>query len=151
VEQFMMYAKAKLFGDEKIALEILQTNSPQAAKVLGRKIKGYVDQVWKEKRRKIVFIGNREKYRQNPPLLSLLLMTVGTILVEASERDTDWGVGLHENDDRVADPEQWLGNNLHGDIQMEVREYFLQQRDSKKLADNTVIQGHNERTNEEPT
>lgn len=124
VEQFMMYSKAKLFGDEEVAKKILETDNCQAQKMLGRDVQGFVEAVWKAKRNSIVFVANREKYRQNPNLLSLLLLTGDAILVEASERDRLWGAGLHENDDRIADPTKWRGLNLHGQIQMGVRDYF---------------------------
>jgi ribA/ribD-fused uncharacterized protein len=138
MEQFMMYCKAMVFNDKKIAKEIMQTNNCQAQKMLGRDVKPYDEAVWEGWRRRVVFIGNREKYRQNHPLLLRLLETGDTLLVEASERDTLWGVGLKETDDRIADPKQWRGENLHGQIQMEVRAYFREHPEAKILMESTV-------------
>ncbi len=128
VEQWMMYCKAHVFHDLVNANRILSTQNCQAQKMIGRDVNPYDDAVWVMKRERIVFIGNLEKYKQNPTLCSLLLMTGDSILVEASERDTTWGVGLSEQDDRIADPSQWRGLNLHGKIQMQVRDYLRQHK-----------------------
>ena len=37
-EQYMMYRKAKLFGDMEMSERILNTNSPKIAKRLGRQV-----------------------------------------------------------------------------------------------------------------
>lgn len=147
MEQMMMFSKAKFFKDEHGAREIMMTRNCQAQKMIGRKVPGLKGgkwdeedkRLWDEKSEQIVFIGNREKYRQNPVLLSLLLLTGDTILVEASERDLLWGCGLHERDDRIADPSKWLGKNRHGKIQERVRTYFRDHPEAKKLADMTAI------------
>jgi len=124
MEQMMMYSKAMLFKDKKNAKRILETNICQAQKMIGRDVTPFVQQEWDEKCENIVYIGNKEKYRQNPTLLKLLMMTGETILAEATKRDLIWGCGVDEDDDRVADPSLWTGQNKHGKVQMRVREYF---------------------------
>ena len=84
VEQFMMYSKANLFGDDAAAAKILATDSPKKQKALGRSVVGYDDNTWKAKRLSIVTVGCREKFRQNPSLLAQLLSTGDNVLVEAS-------------------------------------------------------------------
>jgi ribA/ribD-fused uncharacterized protein len=147
MEQMMMFSKAMLFGDKEAAHEIMSTQNCQAQKMIGRRVKGlrggkWDDEdrkLWDEKCDQIVFIGNREKYRQNRVLISLLLLTGDTILVEASKKDVIWGCGLDERDDRIADPKNWTGQNRHGQIQMRVRQYFRDHPEAKKLADNAVL------------
>lgn len=147
MEQMMMFSKAKLFGDEKCARQIMSTQNCQAQKMIGRQVKGmkggkWDDEdkaLWDSKCDQIVFIGNREKYRQNPVLVSLLLLTGDNILVEASKRDLIWGCGLDERDDRIADPKNWTGQNRHGQIQMRVRQYFRDHPEAKKIADMTAM------------
>lgn len=124
MEQMMMYSKAMLFGDKRNARRILETDICQAQKMIGRDVSPYNDEEWSEKCEGIVYIGNKEKYRQNPTLLKLLLMTGDTILAEATKRDLKWGCGIDEDDERVGDPSLWTGKNLHGKIQMRVREHF---------------------------
>jgi ribA/ribD-fused uncharacterized protein len=137
MEQMLMYSKAMLFQAENIAKDIMATDVCQQQKMLGRRIPWSDDReaLWKSKCRKIAFIGNREKYRYNPPLLSLLMMTGESILVEATRKDKIWGAGIDEDDDRIADPLQWKGENLHGEVQMEVRDYFRNHPEAKPLAD----------------
>lgn len=125
VEHFLMFCKARLFGDVWAANEILKTPDCQTAKMLGRSVQGYVDEVWVHKRMHYAFVGNREKYLQNRDLADLLIKTYPNTLVEASKRDTIWGVGLTKTDDRIGDPHQWLGQNLHGQVQEQVREFLI--------------------------
>jgi ribA/ribD-fused uncharacterized protein len=92
VEQFMMYSKARLFNDLEVAAKILATPSPKEQKALGRQVKGFDEALWAEKCEHIVHVGCRENFRQNPHLLSLLMSTGRTALVEASPYDRIWGV-----------------------------------------------------------
>lgn len=124
LEQFMMYCKAKLFGDHLMAAEILKAKEPQAQKMLGRKVAGYVDEVWVAKREQYILIGMIAKYDQNPQEKQWLMETGDDILVEASERDTTYGVGLNENDPRIGNPYEWKGANLCGELTMKAREHF---------------------------
>ncbi|BDD79755.1 hypothetical protein [Burkholderia phage FLC9] len=124
LEQFMMYCKAMLFGDQIVADAILVCEEPQGQKMLGRKVKGYDDAVWVAKREGYILIGMIEKYSQNPQERQRLMDTGDTILVEASERDTTYGVGLNENDPRIENPYEWKGANLCGELTMKAREHF---------------------------
>lgn len=120
-EQFMMYCKARLFCDEAIAEEILKAVSPAEHKRLGRRVRGFVEAQWREKRRPFVLAGCRAKFRQNPGLSDYLLNTGDNILVEASPYDRIWGVGLAATDPRIRNRKTWLGENLLGQILEQVR------------------------------
>lgn len=121
-EQYMMYAKAMLFGDREIAEMILKTNDPKKVKELGRKVKNFNQELWDIKKQEIVFIGNMYKFSQNIDLKTQLLSTKDKEIVEASPYDTIWGIGLSENDERVLDKSKWKGQNLLGIALMRVRE-----------------------------
>lgn len=123
-EQYMMYQKAILFQDKKTAQKILRAMEPKAQKRLGRKVQGFDDGVWQEKRIDIVKQGNRLKFQQNPSLLKKLCQTTGE-LVEASPYDAIWGIGMKASDPKLIDRSQW-GLNLLGKILVELREDFKQ-------------------------
>ena len=116
-EQFMMYSKAKTFDDEKTAQKIIEINNePLAkkfingelsrediikdkelseqwqtlmmkAKKLGRGVKNYNEEVWNQKRSKVVLFGARLKFTQNLDLKQILVNTGDTYMVEASRFD----------------------------------------------------------------
>lgn len=103
VEQMMMYSKAKLFGNEEVAAQVLLAQHPRDQKALGRKVRGYQDDVWSRRRVGIVTKGCYAKFSQNPESKAALLATQNTILVEASPYDRIWGVGLSMDDERITD------------------------------------------------
>lgn len=131
-EQFMMWAKAMLFRDEEIARKILLDPNPRSNKRLGRQVRGFDEQTWLQHARRIVYVGNREKYLQNPKLLDALIRTAGTQLVEASPYDCLWGVGLSENDPRIEDPNQWRGRNWLGQVLTHLRDDLLGKQGSQQ-------------------
>jgi ribA/ribD-fused uncharacterized protein len=45
-EMWMMVQKARLFGDEQVAKEMLGTTDPKAHKALGRKVTGFDGKTW---------------------------------------------------------------------------------------------------------
>ena len=124
-EQYMMAEKARIFGDEEIRQQILAEYSQMAMKKLGRKVRDYDDEIWKEKRFDVVVKGNIAKFSQNEKLLDFLLSTDDKILVEASPKDTVWGIGLDESSPEAIQPRKWIGENLLGFALMEVRDILL--------------------------
>ena len=121
----MMAEKARIFGDEEIRQQILAEYSQMAMKKLGRKVRNYDDEIWKEKRFDVVVKGNIAKFSQNEKLLDFLLSTDDKILVEASPKDTVWGIGLDESSPEAIQPRKWIVENLLGFALMEVRDILL--------------------------
>lgn len=131
VEQAMMYGKALLFGDYPVATEILETPNPTKMRELGRKVKGYIDEVWGNVRFKYVRMLVYEKFRQNPNLREILLRTGDYIIVEAAHYDKIWGVGLHAANPDIRNPDLWKGQNLLGQCLMDARD-LLRKNEIKK-------------------
>ena len=121
-EHYMMWGKARLFGDEEAAARIVAAGHPKQAKDLGRTIAKFDEDSWVAERVAIVTAGNVEKFRQNPDLLAFLLGTGSRVLVEASPMDRVWGIGLAADDERAAVPAKWRGLNLLGEALMAARE-----------------------------
>jgi ribA/ribD-fused uncharacterized protein len=124
-EHFMMAEKAALFGDGETRAKVLLAASPGAAKALGREVRGFDEARWVENRFSIVVRANSAKFSQNPELGQFLQQTGSRVLVEASPVDRIWGIGLAQDDDKVNDPNAWLGLNLLGFALMHVRDARL--------------------------
>lgn len=124
-EHFMMERKAALFGDGELQREILAASDPGKVKALGRRIRRFDNVVWNREREAIVTRGSTEKFRQSPMLREYLETTGSKILVEASPKDTIWGIGLGQDDPAAQDPHQWKGLNLLGFCLMRARAALL--------------------------
>lgn len=122
MEQYMMAEKARLFNDNNCLMEIMKANSPKKIKTLGRLVKNFNDNIWKQKRYQIVLKGNIEKFLQNKNLLEFLLQTKDKIIVEASPYDKVWGIGMSADNKSTENPLFWKGENLLGFALMEVRD-----------------------------
>ncbi len=122
LEQYMMYSKAVLFRDTKIASEILSTDDVARVKALGRLVSGYDDRKWSSVRRDVVFEGLVAKFSQNPDLGEKLKATGNDILAECAVRDRIWGIGLSMTDSDRLDVKRWRGRNLLGYTLMDVRD-----------------------------
>lgn len=120
-EQFMMYCKARLFGDLYRAELILNEPDPMGCKRLGKRVYPFDEDTWVLKRRPIVFRGSLQKARENQNVREYLLSTNNALIVEASPTDDIWGVKLKKDDPRIQDPSQWQGLNLRGYVWMDVR------------------------------
>jgi ribA/ribD-fused uncharacterized protein len=120
-EQFLMYVKAMLFNDKLQAGRILAEPNPQGCKVLGRGVRPFDENLWAAKRRRYMLTGCLQKAREHTEIREYLLSTGNAVLVEASERDVIWGVGIAKEDPRIYDMREWRGTNLLGEIWMEVR------------------------------
>jgi len=114
IEQYMMYSKAKLFGDEETAEKILKEPKQSKQKALGRNVTPYIDDIWCNIREKIVTAGLLHKFSQNPELLKTLLDTGNKKLVEASKYDKTWGCGYDMDNPKILDDAKWPGLNLLG-------------------------------------
>ncbi len=120
-EHYMMYHKAKLFGDESACSRVLSASNPGEAKSIGREVLGFDQAKWEQHRFEIVVNGNLAKFIQNPQLTEFFLNTQQRVLVEASPVDRIWGVGMAQDNSAIENPNAWKGLNLLGFALMEVR------------------------------
>ncbi|MFW6273194.1 MAG: NADAR family protein [bacterium] len=121
-EQIFMWEKALYFNDKETAAKIMVESEPSTCKALGRQVKNFDANKWSEVSYDIMVNANYEKYTQSLMLKDILLATKNRVLVEASPYDKIWGVGLHQDDDRILDEKNWKGQNLLGKALMEVRD-----------------------------
>ena len=121
-EQYMMAHKALLFGDHQIYDQVMKSNNQDEIKSLGRKIKGFNQQIWDEHKFNIVVNGNRLKFEQNPQMMVRLLETGSKTIVEAAHYDKIWGIGLRAEDAVKIPESKWPGENLLGKALMVVRD-----------------------------
>ncbi|MFE0628387.1 NADAR family protein [Streptomyces sp. NPDC058864] len=124
-EHWMMAGKARLFDDERALAAILAAPHPNAAKKLGRQVRGFDNVTWERHREELVVEGNVAKFGQDPALRDYLLGTGSRVLVEASPVDRIWGIGLAAGEEAAADPARWRGLNLLGFALMEARQRLL--------------------------
>lgn len=121
-----MFRKAEVFGDFEVADEVLQTRTPKDAKALGRRVRGFDNEIWLQHRWDIVVKGSVEKFSQNPSLKAFLLGTGDSVLVEASPVDSIWGIGMRKSEAIYVSPEAWKGENLLGFALMEARQRIME-------------------------
>lgn len=120
-EQYMMFKKAQLFGDIESERKIMLSKDPKEQKKLGRNVLRFIQSVWDNNCREIVYKGNYAKFSQNENLRQILFDTNPKILVEASPYDKIWGIGLDEKTAKNTDFNKWPGKNLLGKCLMVIR------------------------------
>lgn len=127
-EQWMMAAKAWLFGDEKALDAIQKARDPFAQKKLGKTVAPFDEKKWNLARLPIVAAGAIAKFGADERMIRELLDTGDRTLVEATVRDRIWGIGLDWSDDRVLDRANWRGLNLLGEALMIARRTIVTRR-----------------------
>lgn len=122
-EQLFMYIKAMSFGDEIAAGRIINYPSPSKCKSIGRKVKNFDADIWDMVSYGAMYQACFAKFSQNEKLGQYLLSTGDKILVEASPRDSIWGIGMDINYAESTPPEVWMkhGENRLGKVLMDVR------------------------------
>jgi ribA/ribD-fused uncharacterized protein len=121
-EHFMMYKKAIVFNDMQAAEDILKAQTPKEAKAIGRRVKGFNDEVWNEVSFNMVVNVNLCKFMENEHLKEFLLNTGDKIIIEASPYDKVWGIGMSVANPTVENPHTWLGQNKLGYALMKTRD-----------------------------
>ena len=121
-EQYLMYRKCIIFGDEETAQKVMKTDDPASQQAIGRKAKGYVHNVWAGMRQMVAFKALLAKFSQNKDLRQKLLDTGDAFLVECAASDKVWACGLRLNDEKRFDTANWTGQNILGFTLMQVRD-----------------------------
>ena len=121
MEQYLFCALSDLFGDAETKTLIEQETNPVKIKSLGKKIRNFNLEIWNSRINGVLQKGLLEKFKQNPLLLSELLATGESVIVEANRFDSKYGIGLSLTDTDVWRPEKWRGDNRMGQALMDVR------------------------------
>ena len=121
VEQYIMYQKCSIFGDDESAKRILATEETKEQQNIGRDAKGYVSKIWAGMRQVIALRGLMAKFEQNDDLKQKLLETGDAFLVEFARTDKIWACGIRLDDEKRFDAKNWDGENILGFALMEVR------------------------------
>lgn len=121
-EQAFMLFKACEFSDEQTALQIMQTNNPAKCKKLGRGVVGFNQDHWRYVGVQYMEEACLAKFSQNTELLEYLRSTGDKILVEASQWDKYWGIGLGADNPLRFREDLWPGENKLGIVLMAVRD-----------------------------
>ena len=121
IEQYIMYSKCHLFGDLAAELAVMDTDDPSEQKKIGRKVNGYISEIWEGARQAVLMRGLAAKFTQNPELRNLLVQTKDAWLVECAGSDKIWACGRRLDDIRRTDLKQWEGKNILGFALMETR------------------------------
>ena len=118
-EQCFMWQKAMLFNDFEIAEQILNETDVRKIKALGRKVKGFNNNLWDKHKEDFMFNACYAKFSQNDKLKDFLLGTGNSEIVEASPVDNIWGI-VFSSDKAMENVDKW-GQNLLGKTLMKVR------------------------------
>ena len=121
-EQYLMYQKAKLFGDTDMAEKIMASSDQGEIKHYGRLVRGFDGVIWNGFRPIIMYKGLMHKFTQSPLLREELLATGDAVLAECTERDVNFATGLNIHDAARFDRNNWKGQNILGFALMAVRE-----------------------------
>jgi len=124
VEHAYEYAKAKAFGDEKMAALIAKTPSAKSVKALGKKISGFKEEEWEQKQDSVMKAAIKAKLSQHPEIRSVLSETKASPIGYANARDKYWGIGTSPEKDKAKTPSKWAGKNQLGKIMEELRTEF---------------------------
>lgn len=124
-EQIFMFEKACLFQDFEMAKKMLKTKSPYSVKKMGREVKDFDQTTWDSYKYSIMFNANYHKYTQDETLKQKLLATEDKILAETSANDKVWGIGMSSDDPDLLDTDKWRGQNLLGQVLMDLRQKLL--------------------------
>ncbi|KAM3425073.1 hypothetical protein BST61_g7040 [Cercospora zeina] len=125
-EQYMMYHKALLMGDEEVADKIAKADTPAKAKQLGREVKNFQQDQWDQNCDRIVEEGSYLKFKQNEKLGKILLGTGNRQLVETSPNDRLWGIGFN-SEEAEGNEDKW-GDNRLGKALERARERLRRER-----------------------
>jgi ribA/ribD-fused uncharacterized protein len=116
VEHYFQWSKARQFGDATTQAKILKTPSPKTVKSLGKKVQGFKEDEWNEKKDQVMAAALKAKFIQHPELLQKLRETGTRRIAEADPRGKYWGIGTSAETSKAKDPARWPGKNKMGQL-----------------------------------
>jgi ribA/ribD-fused uncharacterized protein len=123
VLQFLMFHKVMLFGQRRLAHQIMSLTDPTEIKKIGNaKFDGYSDMQWDVTCEGIISRGLIAKFSQNQDMCRVLLGTGNRIIAFATPLDEMWGTGIAINNPEACNVFKWTGKNRLGKVLMQTRE-----------------------------
>mmetsp|Transcript_11350 Transcript_11350/g.19836 ORF Transcript_11350/g.19836 Transcript_11350/m.19836 type:complete len:170 (-) Transcript_11350:129-638(-) len=105
-EQYIMWSKATLMGDQESAENIMGTQNPAQQKKLGRAVHPWKRKIWARHMEDVQLCAAMAKFGQNRELLGAwLVRTFPKRLAEASPSETVFGIGLAPSDPHAQEPD----------------------------------------------
>lgn len=159
--QFVLYSKAKLFGDELTAQKVMNMNDNEmvkqflsgmltaqaittnkaktmlwekhvnAMKESAEQVISYNDPIWKSTLPSVVGVAIREKFTQNEDLKESLIACKRKLMVFATPTDKLLGVGLNKEEVLKTPEADWPGENLLGKTLSTFRDQYLLKNNKK--------------------
>jgi ribA/ribD-fused uncharacterized protein len=124
VEHYYQAMKATLFKDEDSLKKILKTKTAKAVKAVGKKVTGFVKELWDAGKDAYMETGMRTKFVQHPEIRKQLLDTGDKVIGFADARDTYWSIGTSMTTEKAKFPSKWRGQNKLGKLLMQMRDDF---------------------------
>jgi ribA/ribD-fused uncharacterized protein len=119
-EHYIMYRKALVMCDTLTTNKIASAATPKEAGRLGREVKTYDGDKWKQAVDEVAETCNYLKCSQVEECRQALLDSGDRILAEASPVDRNWGIGFR-GDEAENKEDEW-GRNILGKALMKVRD-----------------------------
>ena len=116
VEHYFQWSKARMFGDAAAQGKIMKTSSAKSVKAIGKKVVGFKEEEWSEKKDQVMAAALKAKFMQHPELLKKLRETGTRRIAEADPRGKYWGIGTSADTSKAKDPERWPGKNKMGSL-----------------------------------
>ena len=101
--------------------KISKTDDTVEIKQLGKTIKNFKKDIWRQNIDQILYRRLMGKFSQNPVMKDMLLNTGDSLIVEASRPDKVYGIGVALGDQNLWIKDNWSGDNLMGAALMAVR------------------------------
>lgn len=120
-EQYIMYRKCLLMGDERSADLVLGTDDPKKQQEIGRDVHPYNEVLWEGVWQAAAVRCLMAKFGQNAMLKEKLLATGDAYLVECAHKDRIWACGRGREQKQSRIMSEWEGKSILGFALMEVR------------------------------
>ena len=123
VEQFVMAEKCLMFGDTEAADEIMNETDPKRMRQIGEDIRSYDHRVWLSKMNEVVHAGVYAKFSyEGARGAREHLLGTGKLTIGEATRNRKWGTGIHVSEPQALNRVSWMGENIMGEILMNVRD-----------------------------
>ena len=121
-EQFTQHQKSLYFGDHQTATQIITTESPADCKAIGNDIMNFNQDRWDTVAKEICKPGIRQKFKQQPALMDVLINCTQNKEIVECATDKIWGTGYALSKPDCLDRSRWTSPGILGEILTEICE-----------------------------